>query len=420
MWHPLGAADINTLGQRSQDQLHAHFANFASGATPPWLRQGHPYLNGQLPRGTAIAAVAAQDLIEMVAVSGPLHCCDGWSYLARALNALLSGDAHASRHLAYYAELRAALSILASDGVGIFDGRNFVIDANGGIHPLAVRGTHDIAWAALKDWANQPQSFERIATAIDVVGVSLLDGLQAFFPSSTGSSLGSALIEAWGYDLMAGVGDRTRRNYSSYVATDLDKITTIPSEDLEFVDQLWRSFEPGSWQLERFLLRHLLNLEVAATAASPLSARRPSYDQMDPRLQSAISFEFLAGAESAQEHPLLSRAADLTTPDPKAMLARSALLLRIATGMARANLLRAGVNGFNDLESWWSSVGLERGFWTTASEPTQMDELWLPIQEALDAAANVNTQDRSSMIGSMGDPVGLVQTDRVPLWALCA
>lgn len=421
MWQELGAAGVATLQRRSQDHVRASLAKFAGQRQPPWLRVDHPYRNGQLPRGTLVDDVPAADLAEMVSVSGPLHCSDGWGYLARALNALLAGDAHACRHLAYYAELRAALSLLASDGIGIFDGRNFVIDNAGSAHAfLGKRGTHEFTWAVLKEWAQQPETFERVASSVEVAGVSLMDGLQTFFPSSRGTTLGSSLIEAWGYDLMVGVSDREQRNYSSYVGTDLTPIATVPSDDIAFIDALWRSFEPGSWSLERYLLRHLLQLEIRAAGAIPLSARKVAYDRMDPRLQNAVSFSFLANHERTDNHPLLLKASDLTGSDPTPMLARSALLLRIATGMARQNLVQAGVNAFEDLAPWWSALGLERGFWNAADEPQQMDDLWFPVQDALDAAPAISTADRSSMISSMFQAPSLSQTDRVALWALCA
>jgi len=62
-----------------------------------------------------------------VAVSAPLHCADGWSFLGRAVAAILLGDATAARHLGYYAELRAAMSLMAAHGVGIFNRTHFVV-----------------------------------------------------------------------------------------------------------------------------------------------------------------------------------------------------------------------------------------------------------------------------------------------------
>lgn len=420
MADPLGRADVNSLTQRSPIPIQAHLAKYANGAMTPWLRPGHPYPNGRLPRGTAINAVTPADLVEMVAVSGPLHCTDGWSYLARGLTALLAGDGHAARHLAYYAELRAALSLLASDGIGIFDGRNFVIDANGAGISLKDRGTHDIVWAALRAWSEQTGTFPRIADAVKISGVKLIDALQSFFPGSVGTALGSTLISTWGFDLSAGANDRDQRNYSSYVATDLDRLIEPASSDAQFVSDIWRSFEPAAWGLERHLLRQMLELEIASLNADPMSARQGQYDGSDPRLRAAVSFDFLSRATSPQEHPIIAAAGDLGSLGAKPMLARAALLLRLSTSLVRANLDKAGVDGLTHLEDWWAPFGRERGFWSTASAPSDMSELWMEIEDALGDVNAANTSDRSSMIRSLQTSLHLTQTDRVPLWSLCA
>lgn len=67
-------------------------------------------------------------LSQYIAASSLLHATDGWSYLGRSLLSLLRGDPHRCRHLAYYAELRAAMSLLATEGIGVFRNRHFVIN----------------------------------------------------------------------------------------------------------------------------------------------------------------------------------------------------------------------------------------------------------------------------------------------------
>src|SRR6476661_7745516 len=62
----------------------------------------------------AQGSAKASQLAEYVAASAILHCSDGWGYLGRAMGAQLQGDIGTSRHLAYYAELRAAMSLLAA------------------------------------------------------------------------------------------------------------------------------------------------------------------------------------------------------------------------------------------------------------------------------------------------------------------
>ena len=72
-------------------------------------------------------------LAQYISASSLLHSSDGWSYLGKALLSILRGDPHRAVHLAYYAELRAAVSLLATEGIGIFNNRHFVIDAPGSV-----------------------------------------------------------------------------------------------------------------------------------------------------------------------------------------------------------------------------------------------------------------------------------------------
>src|SRR5262245_42087950 len=59
-------------------------------------------------------------LVAYVAASGPCHVIDGWSFIGRAIDSMLRGDTYGAIHLGYYAELRAAMALLACEGVGIF------------------------------------------------------------------------------------------------------------------------------------------------------------------------------------------------------------------------------------------------------------------------------------------------------------
>ena len=104
-------------------------ANFRGKPASAWLSPRHPAGSGSLPSSwQQVLKLPAQQLIEAVAAAAPNHCIDGWSYVSRAMSALLAGDLHAARHLSYYAELRAGLSLLGSLGIGIFNGINFVVD----------------------------------------------------------------------------------------------------------------------------------------------------------------------------------------------------------------------------------------------------------------------------------------------------
>src|SRR5689334_737896 len=85
-----------------------------------------------------------RQLSQYIAASTLLHCADGWSYLGRAFTALLGGDSSRAIHLAYYAELRAAMSLLATEGIGVFSNAHFFIDAPNSAKLMQTRsGTHN-------------------------------------------------------------------------------------------------------------------------------------------------------------------------------------------------------------------------------------------------------------------------------------
>jgi hypothetical protein len=65
--------------------------------------------------------VSDPNLVAYIAGSGPAHVIDAWSYLGRAIDATLRADTSSAIHFGYYAELRAAMALLACEGVGILN-----------------------------------------------------------------------------------------------------------------------------------------------------------------------------------------------------------------------------------------------------------------------------------------------------------
>lgn len=409
-------ADQVAIELASSSEMIAVLGEY-SAAQPPWLPAAHPFPQGSLPARFDFNGISQRQLTELIAVRGPLHCSDGWGYLSKAFGALFLGDRHAARHLAYYAELRAALSILASQGIGIFNGTNCVIDHAGNRHDLVNGGTHEICWMALDHWAKVPGSFEKIASAININGANLFEALTAFFPGSSGTSLGHGLIKSWGVDLSAATNDRDARNFSSYTPNDLSPMGGPPALDLDFIGSVWRSFQPSAFVLERHLLRLILETEMTNTGATSLSST--AYANLDPRIAALVSEDFLFRADDADEHPVM-RAADTTQTSAEAMLARGAILLRIATSLAQDNLAKAGV-GIEVLQPWWSPLGLERGLWSHPAEPDDMSALWMEVEDALEAASQAEQTSRHGWHGELpGSTLRLFQTERIALWNLCA
>lgn len=413
---PLSASDQATVARADVVAVQNALSTLRTRTIPPWLRPSNPYQNGTVPK--ANVAVTSQDIIEVIAIRGPLHAMDGWSYVARALNALISGNSHAARHLAYYGELRGALSILASSGIGIFSRCNVVIDHAGVVHNLARQPTHEMCWATLSEWAKSAVNCDRMIKPFRLAGTSLLDTFREFFPS--GISVGaSKLITKWGFDLAQGSKDRDERNWSSYQPTALVDITTKPEDDQAFLTMFWEALRPGGMGLERHLLRILLE-EEAAIHSMPLSTYTVPYNHLDDGLRAIVSLDFLTRATDAANHDLLAHASKLTLPaHPYSMICRAAMLLRLATGMAESNLVAASIQPTVQFDAWRKEFGESHGLWAPEFEPTTSAQLWDDIDLALEDVAAAPTAHRHSWVSALSSSaMRICETERAALWGL--
>ncbi len=132
----LGAQQRGTVSRATPIRVAQEFARLPRNwPRERWLSANNRYAKNCIEKIRQDTAHGGQlrhgHLASYIAASSTIHCMDGWSYAARAVEAELSGDIDAARHLAYYAELRAAMSILAGAGVGVFHNQHFALRVNG-------------------------------------------------------------------------------------------------------------------------------------------------------------------------------------------------------------------------------------------------------------------------------------------------
>ena len=196
-------------------------------------------------------------LSDYVAASSITHCFDGWSYLGRALDAELAGDPDAARHLGYYAELRAAMSLLAGDGIGVFDRTHVVVSDSGRCECLRGEGTHRFAWEALQVWADGAAGVSTLQQSIKPGGVSLREWL-THYPASV-RFIAATWLKQWGLDLSRLADDREARNLASYRPTAFTSSgPTSVEHTVATVARFWEMCEPGAAGGFPVLDRHLL------------------------------------------------------------------------------------------------------------------------------------------------------------------
>jgi hypothetical protein len=257
-----------------------------------------------------------------------------------------------------------------------------------------------------------------MVSPLRLAGTSLLETFREFFPSGA-SVAANYLMTEWAFDLAQGADDRDQRNWSSYQPTALADITTTPADDTAFLTMLWVALRPGDMSLERHLLRILLEVE-ARVHNEQLTAYSEPYDRLDDGLKSVIPFGFLTRINDPTDHEFLVHASRRTLPaHPYSMICRAALLLRLATGMAEANLVAVGIQPAIQFEVWWKEFGVSHGLWTPEAEPGTSLQLWDDVGLALEDVADAPTAHRHTWVSALaGNAMRICETERAALWGL--
>lgn len=348
------------------------------------------------PAGT----MRPSQLADYMAAAAPLHCCDGWAFLGRALASHLHGDNDTARHLAYYAELRAATSLLSAQGVGIFRNRHFVINSAGGASILGPRQpTHQAAWATLEAWAGLPSASNLLGIVLEPGGRPIRDWIDGLPGGAAWQPIARTWLLRMGLDLAQLSGDRDARNEASYRPTRLSPRSTVePSQAAAYVRELWSLLEPAPPlafdRLDRHLLR--LTLETAHRSVTNRSHRqtpaafRAAIDATTqvnaPQPMVALWRDFLVRDGDPEDPRLLElslRETVATKPrHHEGVIARALLLLRVASGAVRRLFLDAGVD-LDGLAFWWHSYGAERGLWDAPPDGRDVADTWADAEDAL-------------------------------------
>lgn len=383
-----------------------------------------------------------KQLAQYVAASALLHCTDGWSYLGKAVFSLLRGDPHRSRHLAYYAELRAAISLLATQGIGVFSRRHVVVDAPNSIAPVAqILGTHIFAWDSLEFWSGLKASGDLFAKVIRPHGRSLDDWFAPHGGPTVVAQQAKAWLLQWGLDLKLPIKDREARNESSYRPDGIPRAWSIETAStLRLVKDLWLSLEPSTESLFGEIDSHILRISLEKVFRAQFDAApEPTSDRYRAFVARTIADQgFGTGPSEQWERFLLRQSSPLdgslfsfssVAPDVEdqghaAIISRAALLLRMASG-ATAHLVRSAGVEANALGFWIEGVGRSKGLWDIPIASGQLIDLWADIPPLLGEidvfqGKYAPQQQTFYLVGSelAGVLAGLGSCERVALWSM--
>jgi len=319
--------------------------------------------------------------------------------LGRALDCHARRDADSARHFAYYAELRAAISLLASQGIAVFDNKHFVFGSSSFFHEFPGR-THTITWQVLEHWSELTRSAKLLGKCLRVQGVPISEWLEHFSPRGSFRALGQDWLKTWGLDLRDLHEDQYLRNEASYRPNAVN-VRAFPSveEAAQRLCALWSVCEPVSRDpfasLDRYLLRIALEY-VFKSGRGVEPAEDPELFKLDVRSMVSQVFddenlraqwvEFLTRTSDPDDPILLSAARRRSlAQDPlqhMEMISRAALLLRVATA-ANADLLRQAGIIRDDLAFWLTKWGQERGLWREDEDPANFSDLWADAEDAV-------------------------------------
>jgi len=326
---------------------YANFNRTAQGFGAPLLSTAEP-----LTTPTALAADAL------------VHLTEGWRFLSAALSSMLSNAPAQAIHFAYYAELRAAISLLSSHGIRVSDRDNSYIETNGASKKTSSwqsMRTHNVVWKLWKDWAKTPAAEGLLLNQLKILPSVTIGHLKA----SVSRVAANPTLTRWALDLSMG-DEHKARNRASYetpmARAPLQPMTTA---DFEFVRDLWALAEPTGVGLrfEQELVRYLVNVEledddVAISDEDKAAWRRRLIEDLEKSTgtpKETLELFFDVGSSSSQ----VFRLAFDPNLNPSNMVARAFFLLRLATLMPNEALASYPATPAKEwLKDWLEHAGL--------------------------------------------------------------
>jgi hypothetical protein len=384
---------------------------------------------------------------DFIASSGVSHCIDGWSYLSESLSAYLCGNDGISIHLAYYSELRAALSFLVSQGICVLDKKHYYIDNNGNCNRFSKdgkfkkqggggNGTHMITWEAINKWSEISANQSYFLSLIKVNSLTLDDWISEILQNPNSRShinkrTSAFWLQQWTQDIFQHknlTNDRTIRNKVSYQPSFNDN--PIPSDAvdrLKNVLEIIKTLEPiGMGSLKKF--DSILLKSAIHSAASLLSLSDPEIEKRlttifySNNITDQSLFSFLTSNSNEfilDQSRQTIRSNHSTNPIP--MICRALLLLRMSTAACEMHL-SAAISNRSSLESWRNSIIDQLGL-GEANSISDVADLWQDKELAIEEIASFTKRNSSSSVYNLFNNIGnwlhvLKQAQVASLWGL--
>jgi len=343
------------------------------------------------------------------------------------MDSLLRGDVAGAVHLVYYAELRAAISLLASEGVFVGNRAHFVVTSST-IQPFGVKdGTHRFAWQTLQAWTDSPRALAVFSQVVRPGGEAFGDWVSSLTSRAAQAKV-DAVFKLMSLDLREFDQDHVRRNTASYNPSRLRPRDMTARATRDLVSEVWRCLEPGPSGafpvLDEALLPELLRSIYTSVHRGVVTwehwvAKLAPASQVGTALLSAVQAQEPRTISDTIVGAMYSSRTRETDPTVflRPMLARTVLLLRIATGSA-IQLLRESGHAASSLGDWVTSLAVARGLWPDGAPLVDPTDLWADVELALEEADLATANSLHELFRDL--PTGVLtfgQGERVPVWS---
>ncbi|WAC70167.1 hypothetical protein [Microbacterium sp. SL75] len=406
-----------------------------------WLAPANVYFHSAgervLADGKTVPPSQYSDFADYLAAASFIHSADSWAYLGRALHAVLQGDVHGAVHLCYYAELRAAISLLSTEGIYVGNRCSLAL-SGAGVAEVTGVGTHVATWMVLNSWARSTRAQDLFGKILRPIGAPLYE-----WANNMGSGITpivEGLLDDIAFDLSAFSEDRNRRNHASYQPTRVEPDDLSAQDCAQIVDDVWTLLEPESRGtfpvLDRLLLRHLAVGVYAPTHeeldpygvptgrtdwsgwSSWLTSVAPGGVERDPYFVSIRTDPEDLSRDGALE-AAFTRSHGAPSAYLSEMLLRTTILARLATG-ACVELLDDSGLGADDVSTWVVGLGGARALWSDDA-PDPMIDLWADAEIAKEELELSSKASHHALITGMREYLAVLgQAERVAAWSFAS
>lgn len=352
----------------------SHACQVASGGP---VRDAFSRLGPIVDFSSVLAVPGSADPANRLAAEQIAHLVEGWRYCAAAFHAALVNATDNAQHFAYYAELRAAMSLFSGSGIRVHWSDPWCIDTRMHQHALKKKPTHQLVWALWPMWARRADAVALLKRQITLLPGVAIEDIEAGL-----NGLGiSQSLQGWGYDLLSLENDRDTRNVASYDAFWATRpLARMAPGDLDLLSDLWKLLLPvegARWRFDIelicFLVRRALPVlktirnDYGPEGDMTIGDATPTLIYEDADLQRVVgAVAARTGADTNRLMRVLAGGSivnPFTHAEEKAstvgnMLCRAVFLLRLATLSVTSSLPQSGGAAKTWIANWLEHAGL--------------------------------------------------------------